>query len=362
MRVGILTFHRAHNYGAVLQCYALQKTLHAMGADAVVIDYQPEEFHRYDRISSIDWCFVFRNLIHLPSTFRYLKNIRKQIQSERQRINHFHRFVERWLDVTEPCLAHTIPSDFDVYVIGSDQVWGMNCFGNQVDLIYFGEFPHTASSRLIGYAISSTKESLDFHIVNTLPSCEGRFKALSFREKSIQSQLKEKTGWDAEVCIDPTLLSSKEIWEPMLDSSWTKRRYMALFLIRHTSFFGIDLTEQAHQFAEKNGWELIDLSDKSLSVESFLSAISFAQYVVTDSFHGTAMSVIFERNFSSYCYGESLDDRILQLLTAIGLADRAIQPSDIISDELIDYARVNKSLDGFRTQSLQYLQNNLFHD
>lgn len=362
MKVGILTFHRAHNYGAVLQCYALQQTLLGMGADVCVIDYQPEEFCKYDRISSIDWRFVSRNLVHLPSTFRYLKNTSKQIRLERLRIRHFHGFVERWLKLTKPCQVFSIPADFDVYVIGSDQVWGMNCFGNQVDRTYFGEFQHNTSSRLIGYAISSTRESLDYHIANTLPSCEGRFKTLSFREKSIQTQFIEKTGRNAEVCIDPTLLSDKAIWEPMLDSAWKKRKYLALFLIRHDSFNGIELADKAKTLAEKNGWELVDLSDKTLSIESFLSCIRFARYVVTDSFHGTAMSVIFERQFASFRYNESLDDRILQLLTAIGLFNRAILPSEGIPEEPITYDRVNKFLDEFRAQSIQYLNTNLFHE
>ena len=141
MRIGILTFHRAHNYGAVLQCYALQKVLATMGHDAVVIDYrQPYVESQY---ASFNWQYFLDQLVNfrLLTMLRYFAKVRKNVI----RAAVFRRFRNRHLSVSSKCGSGQIPL-YDCYVIGSDQVWSLHCTKYADDVYIFGQ---NSSSRIL---------------------------------------------------------------------------------------------------------------------------------------------------------------------------------------------------------------------
>lgn len=153
MRIGILTFHRAHNYGAVLQCYALQEVLKSMGHEVLVIDYRqpfieaiysPFNFHRLKGL-----------LLHPRGIYRYVRSISQRLRKRRI----YTAFQNKHLRLTKP-RQKNIPEDFERYVIGSDQLWGLHCLGGIADDVYLGNFKHKSQSKIMGYAISTNLNSL----------------------------------------------------------------------------------------------------------------------------------------------------------------------------------------------------------
>ena len=157
MKIGILTLHRANNYGAALQCYALQCTLQSLGYDAWVIDYrQPDTERSY---KPFQWNSIRQN-IRKPKVFCKELTIRPLLAIIRQMA--YNRFRSKYFHATQP-VRHIadIPQDFDVYLIGSDQLWSIQCLGYNIEPAYFGEFPHPHDSRVCSYAISSNIQSLE---------------------------------------------------------------------------------------------------------------------------------------------------------------------------------------------------------
>ena len=157
MKIGIITVHRAYNYGSVLQCYALQEYLKRVGHDVWVIDYRQKWTEATYKPFSLYyiWQFVKRKDIH--TIIGYWRERKTRCQNLRQAKQMFSSFTKRF-HLTKPC-CRKIPSDFDIYLIGSDQLWSFQCVGGK-DKIYIGDFKHPANSRVIGYAISAGVDSL----------------------------------------------------------------------------------------------------------------------------------------------------------------------------------------------------------
>lgn len=116
MKIGILTFHRAHNYGAVLQCYALQQRLKMAGYDVSVIDYRQPAIER--AYKCFDVLYLLKNVFHLKKVYTYLK----EFGNRKQTSVVFEDFSSLFTK-TEACSASSLPQNFDAYIIGSDQLW-----------------------------------------------------------------------------------------------------------------------------------------------------------------------------------------------------------------------------------------------
>ena len=157
MKLGILTFHGAHNYGAVLQCYALQEVLTKMGHDVYVIDYRQPYINEVYKIFSFQ--ILKRKMKNLGAVADYVRYNIFRASAIKKRREHFEEFTSKYLNLTLPCDAESVPVDFDAYIIGSDQVWSQVCTGGDFDDVYFGKFRRNEDSRVIGYAISSNPAS-----------------------------------------------------------------------------------------------------------------------------------------------------------------------------------------------------------
>jgi hypothetical protein len=206
MKLGILTFHNAHNYGAVLQCYALKEVLKAMGHCVHVIDYRQraiDEFYYYKRSCTLH---------NILSSFKHLKPLRiidlfkddcelKRIIPVRKNI--FELFQQNYLELL-PCVNNEVPGDFDAYIIGSDMFWSDECMGKRFDPVYMGYFKHQDRAKVIGYAISGTPASFikcseQFHF-----DFLDNFTSVSVREKRLESIIEGSIKEQIPVCLDPT--------------------------------------------------------------------------------------------------------------------------------------------------------------
>lgn len=357
MKVGILTYHRAHNYGAVLQCYALQEVLKSMGHDVWVIDYKQEFIDRL-------YCpkFNIKHLIKLLLLFRVARILKFfSIYHEQKRRKHFFDdFKRNYLHCTEEFSAETIGQDFDAYVIGSDQVWGLHCT-NGFDPVYWGQFTRSANSRLFGYAISANGDYKGIISRDCLVRYFNSFEDISFRESSTRDDFAEYTGIVKEVSLDPTLLTDKCIWQPLLNKKKNVKKYVVVYQIRRLPHYRSMLEDKASSFAKNKGYELIDLTNMEFPVPEFVSLIANAECVFTSSFHATVFSIIFGKPFYSFKLYDGHDNRYENLLKVLGLTAHLADEFSAIDDAMpisqIDVVR--EKLVELRKSSLEYLERSL---
>lgn len=302
MKVGILTFQFADNYGAVLQCFALQEACKKYGAEGSVIDYLPSKMvskkHRIKKMI-------------LPKGF--------EKKFEQFRKNHFHR-----ISVKENC---------DVILVGSDQVWnsGITNFDD------FWIMPEMNCKRLCSYAASFGKSSLSEKEVQYLLSHKSDFEkyfSITVREKAGQ-QFLEKLQLKSETVCDPTMLFyyEPEVYEKLAEKSEydTKGSYILVYSLEYSKQLD-ELIENVRKETGKKVIALHPMNDciqycdefaKDASVYDFLALIKNADYVLTNSFHGLVFSYIFRKKV--YCvHHSSLSSRQSELIERSGFHKRNI--------------------------------------
>lgn len=355
MKIGILTYHRAHNYGAVLQCYALQETLRRLGHQVSVIDYRQEYVE-----ATYSYCspqILKRKLSNLGALRDYMLNNVLRFRYIRHRRSVFEGFVASRLATTSPCGSENIPEDFDVYIVGSDQMWSEVCTGGSFDKVYLGAFRRSDSSSLAGYAISSNRTSVEV-ILNSHKDLISGFNRLSFRESYIAETLAPVLAVEPQVCVDPTLLTEASLWESMTDSRWAGQKYVLMYEISRPRGDKGYLRRKAEEMAAAigEGCKVIDLSDMSYDVEDFVSLFRYASYVVTTSFHGTVFSLIFERPFRSVRLGCAADARYEHLLNAVGAGECCVDMSFEAKPVPVDFTEIRTRLKQYREGSMNFLK------
>lgn len=356
MRVGILTYHRAHNYGAVLQCYALQQVLSEMGHIVEVIDYRQPHIENYYK-PRLNIRRVISDLIQLDF---YGVNFQcsKFINRFSQRI-FFSSFREKYLKCNGPIIGYNIPDDYDCYIIGSDQVWGLYCTGGD-EPIYWGKFKRKTDSKLIGYAISSNRDYSKYLSLQEIADRVSGFDAISFREIPVCKDIQTITDKECKLCLDPTLLTTDRLWEPFINNKYKNRKYVATFFIREDQVVRKELLKKVKKFARSKHLEVIDLSYVKYPVEDFISMIKYATCVFTSSFHATVFSVIFGTPFTSICHHDSHDDRYVSLLNSLGLSNHLSEKSEnLVFPPSVNKQETEGNLQILRQTSIQFLLDNV---
>lgn len=360
MKIGILTFHRAYNYGAVLQCYALQSYLKSLGHDVSVIDYRQPWTESLRKVISIR---KIKQLVRHPKALLiYLLNSTKRKKSLEKINLIFSEFVGKYLDIKDTCFGKSdFPSNYDCYIIGSDQLWGRSCLGGKFDDFYLGKIPHKSNSKIVGYAISSTEDSILSIRLDSLSQIVNGFNLLSFRERKIADIVGRATNNSYPTCIDPTLLCNQDIWEKIVDFSWANKQYILIYEARDSVKYPNILYQKASEIQKKavNKLEIINLSTMEYSVRDFVSAFKFAKCVITTSFHATVFSVIFKRPFYSVKLNDGADSRYVNLLKQLGLESQCVSPEFMPSIPNIDFSKIDEVLIRYRKQSLDYLNSSL---
>lgn len=369
MRIGIITLSCALNYGAMLQSFALYKYIKTIGHEPVIIDYiterynfdspnYPEEFIKRTKVWKIN---RFMGYIWKKTKYQDLKKAKETFWSF---LHEQCVFTHSYFSNDE--LVNDIPI-CDFYITGSDQVWNPDFLWNgYVDLPYYLSFVND-DNRKISYASSFGKNSLSVIENEQASMYLKKYKAISVREES-GKQIVEKMGKDATVVCDPTVLCDEKNWFE-LSSKINRKPYLLLFLIRWNS----KIYKKAKRLAHKRKIDFIyispslndkrrfDANTKSIpSVYEWLGYIKNADYVLTDSFHGTVFSTIFEKKFLSIT-GE-YSSRIQTYLRIIGLIERSINYQldniEIIYNE-IDYYTVNRLRKNYQQESREWLNDAL---
>lgn len=356
-RVGILTFHKAVNYGAVLQCYALQEFLKGQGFDTKVIDYHPDFKKRRGSIINTNPILNFARKIYV--------NARDYSPSRIAWTYTFRKFVKRKLDLSPKCIESTIPDCFDAYVIGSDQLWNYSITGGP-HKAYFAVFPFAKGPRkYISYAVSMELTSVSEEDKENTVRYLNNFDAISVREMNAVSFLRQLTGKPITKTIDPTLLADKEIWNDFLRTPRIKEKYVLIYQVRvngHTRKVAEEIAKQRNATIIEIASGLTKPEGKALehiSPEEFVGWFKNAEAIITTSFHGTAFSLIFNKPFYTIRIGDGWDNRVGNLLRDLGLEDRSVGIGKLPKFSNIDYTIVNERMSQIQKESALFLLNNI---
>lgn len=328
-KIGILTFHRAHNYGAVLQCYALQEFLCSLGYDAFVIDYNNRDlWEGYNWFKSCEVSFCFQKWKKIPN--RIIKLLIKWYKTI-PRFYKFKYFQEQQLKLVPTTDIQTKP--FDLILIGSDQVWNLD-ITHGFDEYYWGQFPHPAETKIATYGASLKKYWEASETPKAIQNIKSLF-AISTREPELANYLKTiDDSINPIVVPDPVFLLSKEIWSNIATRPCIHQPYVLFYQAMDNE----NVYNVAVEIARRENKRLVVLSanvngrnssiSRSSSPADFLGWIKYADLVVTSSFHATAFSIIFQKPF--YCVNLKMghDSRLLDVLKSFGLSDRWINTSD----------------------------------
>lgn len=362
MKIGILTFHRALNYGAVLQCYSLSEILRAMGHDVEVIDYRPAYIEKHRKIFNINSIRREKFIGKLKTTclipITYVKK-RKASQA-------FDNFLKHHLHMSARVFnANDVPPYYDVIIFGSDQIWSPTiCKG--FDSIFWGKVPKR-NTRFVCYApsLENYQNFTDIQWNFILRELKN-FDSISVREKAFKDELEKRSTREVDWVLDPTLLVSPKTLKQCLKKPAIEK-YIFLFTVQPGSL----PYEISRKVAKEKGWKIVRaratkrLSEEegviqlgSCSPEEFLGLIYYAECIVTNSFHATAISIQFGKKiFSAQC---ERSKRIKNILDVVGLQDRYVTcVEDVNIDSSIDYNDVKRRLEKFVIHSYEYLQSSL---
>ena len=354
MKIGILTFHRAFNPGAVLQCYALQETLKNLGHKVEIINYK-QPFVEYKNFDPS----VFKLLLKKPRTVvGALRRWPINYIRSRKSLKYYRNFRNKYLNCTRVIKYKTsIPQNYDRYIIGSDQVWGLK-WTNGIDEIFFGEFVHSANSNVIAYAISSNLESIQVIGKDKLKHYLSNFKTISFRERSIRDKVYQLTGIKGRLDIDPVLLADKSIWDKFTNKIKERSKFIFVCLYRLPANEYNRIIKRIKTFAQTINCFVIDYS---ISPHDFLTNIKYAQYVISSSFHGIALSIVFEKPLFPIVLNDGYDNRSIDLLKSLGaesaLCDRNCDFTINLPNADLNYFDINHRLNILRNNSITYLKN-----
>ncbi len=366
-RVGTLTFHRNQNYGGILQAYALQQVIKEMGYPTDVIDYLYPGWE-----GTLYRKKVLNFNAHL---WRYnLKVILQQFiygRALKQRLNRTLDFLHHHIQLSEITYADYLQlekefpqDDYKAVICGSDQIW--NPQYPQVDDAFFLRFVSTGLR--IAYAGSFGVSELPETYISKRKDDFDRFDAISVREDAAIPLVAQMTDKKVYQVLDPSLLLTGEQWSVIAGKAAKVKlpdRYIACYFLNDLRSYLPYLkaiSEQYHLPIVSIGYHLFSPQKWLHQVANagpleFLHILQNATSVVTDSFHGTAFSMVFKKDFLSFTNRGSIASRLYSLLSLFGLESNLYVDKANISP--INYDTVTAILKEKREQSLHFLTQSL---
>ena len=374
MRVAIITLPLHTNYGGILQAYALKKSIEALGHSVDVID------RKCKMVLTPSWkmplVYLKRALFNLkpggPEIFRERRILREYPVVSAQLAGFVSEEISpRMLD----SYTEIAPGDYDAFVVGSDQVWRPKYFGRIEDA--FLDFTSLWDVRRVSYAASFGTDHLEYEL-EQLYKCSSllsTFDAVSVREASAVQMCDE---WfdreDAVHVLDPVMLLTAEHYAHLAELSSErpcKGKILSYVLDPDNSKRYILervegwLAKESHNAYVPDRDRNIPLEKRIVpSIRQWLSCFADAEFVVTDSFHGCVLSVLFHKPFIALANPGRGMSRILSLLESLGLDDRIVQGLDPDDDgeyylSGIDWDDVDARLSEMKERSIEFLRNAL---
>lgn len=360
--VGTITFHASHNYGSVLQAYALAKVIEKQGHNVKIINFRSKE--------QKDCYTLYKKYYGLKGA---LRNIYQHLISNKlkKRYRDFEDFINNVLPVTEEVndknQIKKFASTFDCYVCGSDQIWNPAC--QDFSSVYYLDF--VEGKKRIAYAPSLGKVDFDGEHSELIKRLLKNVDDISVREKHGKEFLEKITDKPVELVCDPVVLLGRQGWEEAISSNKIKKPYMFVYFLEnnHGDRSYIDL------ISKTLGLKVVILNENikdmfknyikkydTLPLE-FVSLIKNAKFVYTNSFHATAFSAMFNVPCASMIaknekVNNNNDSRKIDFLTALGLENslkKSLTREEVIKITKTDFSKANEKLEKIRDKSKNYL-------
>lgn len=366
MKIGIITFHHAtYSYGAMLQALATCLVCKNYTSDVELINYENQYEQRGVKAKGATWHVRLQRLINYWMRM-YIYSGRKNPFLHSSNIDKvYERVSPQYHD-----LAQMSDLEYDVLITGSDQVWNPQITG-YIDPAFFLNFGK--ADKRISYAPSMGTYAIPEQEMETFRRLLSHYDAISVREQFAKEQLQPLCQQEIKVVIDPTLLLTKEQWlqhfniidrpdsntEPYiltffvgagLDSYWDE-------VEAYKDYYQLPIWNiQAHKRKSKHTDRVVFVP----SVKEFLQLINGAAVIITNSFHGTAFSINFGKEFIPILARKN-PARVQNLLNKVGLEDRIKVPTSKLSNP-INYQQVWERLNDLREDSLTWLDNKILND
>ncbi len=361
-KIATITFHASHNYGSVLQAYALAKVIENEGNSVKIINYRSKQ--------QKDCYTLYKKYRGLKG---WLRNIYQRLIKGKlkRRYNGFEYFINNVLPVTEEVndtnSLQKFSSEFDCFVCGSDQIWNPIC--QDFSTAYYLDF--VKDKKRIAYAPSMGKGEFDDENKQLIKGLLENVDCISVREKQGKDLLESLTNKPVELVCDPVILLGKEGWEEVVPKVEIKEPYVFVYFLEnnHGDRSYIDL------ISETLGLSVVILNENikdvfknyikkydALPLE-FVSLIKNAKFVYTNSFHATAFSTMFNVPCASMIAKNenaqnNNDSRKIDFLTAVGLENslkKSLTKEDVLRIYLTDFEIANKEIEKLREKSKNYL-------
>lgn len=388
MKVGIVThFNRSVNYGGVLQAYALAKKLNDMGYDAEQIAYKvgcvnlnapKNKAPRF--LQKLTVKRVLGSIKRRVEKLIFYKRIKNEQLSVQEKRNCFKLWTDK--NVKSSSVVYNLNNIdecnnfYDAFITGSDQVWNYTWY----DKNYFLAFANNSKLK-ISYAASLGHNEIPNDIKEVYSKHLKSFNAVSVREQNMVDLLKNVSPVNVEWVVDPVFLLDKNEWESVaLSHEKISDKYIFCY------FFGENKKEReiVKEYARQKNLKIVLISDltieqkvkldesfadiklKNVNPGEFLSLIKNAEYVFTDSFHATAFSLIFQKQFfvfNRYSNG-GMSDRITSVTTIFNANERFCAGINenleyVNSLKDIDYSNNQSEFNSLKEKSVKFLKDNL---
>lgn len=362
MKIGIVTFHSAHNYGAVLQAWSLQEYLRQQGHQAQIVNLRlPVIDKLYRLVNRTDKKVCKSALINravnsayywVRYVYRYLRPDAGKVEKYRK----FEQFINHQLPVTQEFHSYeelrNAQLEYDALIAGSDQIWNATMMRN-ISPAYFLHFANKDALR-ISYAASIGTEEIPSEYKILFRRYLRNFDFISVREKKAKSEVEKLTDTPVDLVADPTFLLERKDFDQLLKKPKTSGKYIYVHNV-HLSRVDDALNSVVEEMSKRLNLPVIHNWGKKVfsneaghftgGVEEFLGLVSSAEYVITNSFHCTVFAIIYQRNFITIPHYKH-PDRMKNLLEALGIPEHLIGSDKQIPKDLqqlsIDYRAVEE--------------------
>lgn len=359
MKIKTITCHDVGNVGASLQAYALSSYLSALGHDVQIIDYKPGFKSKYDILFEVSNPRFDKPFVRLAYCAAKLPGRIKWLKSEKHKI--FREFKQNHLPTTK--LYNSInalradPPEADVYFAGSDQIWNPLLPNGKNPAFYldFGSKDTVRASYGASFAVNAINEKIKPQISEWLEN----FDYISVREKSGLAILEDLGIKNAVNVMDPVFLISKEEWKK-LNRYDTGCGYILVYDFDRCN----KVKEAAIKLAAETDCKIysifdVDYADRCFSTKGpleFISLVHNADYVISNSFHASAFSILFEKQFWVFNREEDINTRMQDLTDSLGISDRLVKDKEGITiASKIDYKSVYEKLNPMIDFSKDYI-------
>lgn len=376
--IGIITILKTNNYGAELQAYATQAILNKLGYDAEIIDYlfyknpghiitkasKPSFNHGLKKRLSEKLYPIIARIKAKSSTESCISREKcfETFHTENTRMSQTYRTIDE---------LYATKKYYDVYMVGSDQVWNPGIYSSLLPyMLAFAPEGKKKVAYASSFGVSAIPQDCQWLYKKYLPG----FSSIGVREKNAVEMVKGLGGKDATWVLDPTLLLNKEDWSKVASNIYAdKKNYILLYELTPCPY----ILELAKFFREKKGLDIVRIcknaaiEDKDSSIENIIDAgpaefvrlFANAGMVITNSFHGTAFSINFGKEFYTITptrkHNNSRQRSILELFKLQGRLIAENTPIENISMGAIDYAAVSQILEDERKKSIEFLTNSI---